>query len=126
MLKVALVDGAGIGLGLALCVVLLAFLSLTPSLSWIPEMPLLGAAVLFPLIACGVAGYRGSRRAGRTAAGALAGGVAGSFAGGVGGVSYVFFGKPLLNVAVGLVLGLLAGAFVGGFAALAGATAHRS
>ena len=53
------------------------------------------------------AGYQAGKRSGRIAAGTLAAVVAGTIAGGAGGLSYVFFGKPVLNVAVGLVLGSL-------------------
>jgi len=101
-------------------VVVLAVLGLMPSLAWIPEDPLLAAAILLPLAACGLAGFRAGARCGAIVAGALAGVVAGSIGGGVGGVSYVLFGKPLLNVAGGLLLGSVAGAAAGTAGALLG------
>jgi hypothetical protein len=114
------IEGVGVGVGLSVCVVGLAFLSLSPTLSWIPEAPLLAAGLLLPLIAFGLAGYRAGRRSGRLVVGALAGAVAGAIAGGVGGLSYVFFGKPVLNVVVGLMLGSVTGALVGAAAASVG------
>jgi hypothetical protein len=115
-----LMEGVRVGVALAVCVVVVAVLSLTPSLSWLPEPPLLGAALLLPLSAFTLAGYRAGKRSGRVAAGAIAGAVAGVIAGGVGGLSYVFFGKPVFNVAVGLVLGSFTGALVGTAAAWIG------
>jgi hypothetical protein len=41
-------------------------------------------------------------------AGLLAGGLAGAIGGAGGGVAYLFFGKPALNIPVGLVAGALA------------------
>jgi hypothetical protein len=114
------IEGVGVGVGLAVCVVGLAFLSLSPTLYWIPEAPLLAAGLLLPLTAFGLAGYRAGKRSGRLLVGALAGAVAGAIAGGVGGLSYVFFGKPVLNVVVGLMLGSVTGALVGAAAALVG------
>ena len=113
-------EGVRVGVGLAVCVAVLAVLSLTPSLSWLPEAPLLGAALLLPVSAFALAGYRAGKRSRRIAAGTLAGVVAGTIAGGAGGLSYVFFGKPVLNVAVGLVLGSVTGALVGTAAAWVG------
>jgi hypothetical protein len=116
--RTALVDGLLVGAALAICVVVLAILGLTPSLAWIPEVPLLAAGILIPLTAFALAGYRAGARSGRTAAGALAGGLTGAVAGTLGGLMYVAFGKPALNVAVGLVLGTAGGAMVGSIAAL--------
>jgi hypothetical protein len=42
--------------------------------------------------------------------------------GGVGGLAYVFVGKPALSIAVGLLLGLIGGAIVGAAAARYAAT----
>lgn len=94
-------------------------------MSWIPEVSLIGAAILLPFAAFGLTGYRASKRSGRSLAGALASGLAGAISGGVGGVSYVLFGKPALNVAVGLLLGTASGAVVGGAAALVSRRASR-
>jgi hypothetical protein len=107
------VEGIRAGAALAVCVAVLAFLGLNPSLAWIPEVPLLGAAVLVPLTVLGLAGYRAGKRSGYIIAGALASGMAGAIGGGVGGLAYVLFGKPVLNVAVGLLLGAVGGAIVG-------------
>ena len=110
-------EGVRTGLALSACVVVLAILGLTPSMSWIPEVPLVGVAILLPLAGYGLTGYRVGKRSGRTLAGALAGSLAGVISGSVGGVAYVIFGKSVLNVAVGLLLGGVGGAIAGAAAA---------
>jgi predicted DNA repair protein MutK len=115
--QIVFTEGVRAGLALSACVVVLAILGLTPSMSWIPEVPLLGVAILLPLAGYGLTGYRVGKRSGRTLAGAMAGGVAGVVSGGVGGVAYVIFGKSVLNVVVGLLLGAVGGAIVGAAAA---------
>lgn len=100
-------------MALVAAVVVLAILGLTPQLSWIPELPLLSAAVVLPVVAFGLAGYRAASRSGRFIAGALAGAVTGVLGGTVGGLSYVLFGKSFLNVALGIALGGATGAVVG-------------
>jgi hypothetical protein len=98
-----------------------ALVGLSPSLSWVPEVPLLAAALVLPIAIIGIAGFRAAARTRRMLAGALSGGMAGAIGGFVGGVSYVFFGKPALNIAVGL----LAGAVVGGLIGAGGALISR-
>jgi hypothetical protein len=98
---------------LAACVVVLAVLGLSPSLAWIPEVPLLATAVVVPVAVLGLTGYRAAQRDPRVLAGAIAGGLAGAISGAVGGVAYVAFGKPLLNLPVGVVVGLVGGATIG-------------
>jgi len=66
--RIALSEGIWAGLALAAGVVVLAVLGLHPALAWIPEVPLLGLALLVPLAAFGCAGYRAGRRSGATAA----------------------------------------------------------
>ena len=109
----ALSEGVRGGIALGLAVILLAVLGLTPSLRWIPEVPLIVAAIAVPVSGYALTGYRAGRRAGRMAAGALAGAVAGGISGAVGGIAYVLFGKPLLNVVVGLLLGAIGGGVIG-------------
>lgn len=101
--------------------VLFAVVGLTPSFSWVPEVPLLVAGVLLPTAILGVTGFRAGARTRNVLAGALAAAIAGALGGFVGGVSYVVFGKPALNIAVGL----LAGAVVGGAIGAAGALVSR-
>jgi hypothetical protein len=98
--------------------ILFAVVGLSPSLTWVPEVPLLAAAVLLAIAIFGIAGFRAGARAGVVQAGALAGGLAGALGGCVGGVSYVFFGKPALNIVVGLLAGAMAGAAIGTLGAL--------
>ena len=98
--------------------ILFAVVGLSPSLTWVPEVPLIAAAVLLPIAIFGIAGFRAAARTRVVSAGALAGSLAGAIGGFVGGVSYVFFGKPALNIAVGLVAGAVAGAAVGTVGAL--------
>jgi hypothetical protein len=106
-------EGLRGGAGLGACVVVLAVLGLSPSLAWIPEVPLLATAVVVPVAVLGLPGYRATQRDPRLRAGAIAGGLAGAIGGTVGGLAYVVFSKPLLNVAVGLVVGLAGGAILG-------------
>jgi hypothetical protein len=113
-------EGARVGMALAVCVVVLAILGLTPSLSWIPEVPLVGTAILLPVAAYVLTGFWQGRRSGRVGAGAVAGAVAGSISGGVGGLSYFLFGKSPINVMVGLVLGATGGAAAGAVGAWLG------
>jgi hypothetical protein len=96
-------------------VVLLAFVGLAPAFSWVPEAPLLAVSVLVPLVAYAITGVQRSRL---VRDGVAAGAVAGITSGFVGGVAYVFFGKSLLNVPVGLALGCIAGAFWGAVGAI--------
>ena len=119
-------EAGGGALLLSGCAIVLAVLGLTPGLQWIPEAPLLSAAVLAPVGICGVSGYRAARRARRVLAGAVAGALAGAAGGGVGGLCYVFFGKSALNVAAGIVLGLIGGAAIGAAAALFGQRAAQA
>src|ERR1700694_4535013 len=110
---IALFEGTCAGMALGVCIVGLAILGLSPSFAWIPEVPLIALALLLPIATYGLTGYRAGRRTGRIAAGAVAGGVAGGISGVAGGLSYVAFGKPILNVAVGLIVGIVGGAMVG-------------
>jgi len=98
--------------------VVLAVLGLTPSLSWIPEVPLLTVAILLPIVAYGLAGYKAGLGAGRLLAGLLAGALAGGISGAVGGACYVLFGKPAFNLLAGFCLGVIGGAVVGTVGAL--------
>ena len=114
---IAITEGVRVGVVLSACVAVLAAIGLSPSMAWVPEPPLLTFAVLLPVVAFGLAGYRTGMRSGRALAGAIAGGVAGAISGTVGGLAYVFFGKPTLNVALGLLLGATGGSIIGASAA---------
>ena len=122
MRRIALSQGVRAGLALSTGVVVLAVLGLHPALAWLPEVPLLGVALVLPLVALGLAGYRTGIRGGSALAGAAAGSLAGMLGGGVGGVAYVFFGKPALNIVVGLLLGAIGGAIIGAASARYAAT----
>src|SRR5881398_446343 len=78
----ALAEGVRGGIVLSIAVILLAILGLTPSLSWIPEVPLIAAAIAAPVVGYALTGYRAGRRSGRIAAGGLAGTIAGGISGG--------------------------------------------
>jgi hypothetical protein len=118
--RTAVWEGMRVGAVLAVCVVVLAILGLTPSLSWIPEVPLIGTAILLPIVAYVLTGFWQGRRSGRLLAGAVAGAVAGSISGAAGGLSYVLFGKSPINVLVGLVLGAAGGTAAGAVGAWLG------
>jgi hypothetical protein len=125
MLGVALAEGLRIGLALGVCVVIFAVLGLGPASSWIPEVPLIVAAVGVPIAGYALAGSRAAARTQRWPTGLAAGAVAGALSGAIGGASYVLFGKPLLNIPVGLVLGTIGGALVGAAAGIAGSVRQR-
>ncbi|MFN2519813.1 MAG: hypothetical protein ABR525_02070 [Candidatus Limnocylindria bacterium] len=117
MSHIALVEGIRTGAALGVGIVALAVAGLAPAFSWIPEVPLIVVAILLPLAAYGLTGFRVGRRSQRMLGGLLAGAVAGALSGGIGGVSYVVFGKPFLNIAVGLVVGSVGGALAGALGA---------
>ena len=106
-------EGIWGGLTVGVVVVILAVLGLTPSLSWIPEVPLVTIAILAPVLGYGLIGYRVRTQTGRLTAASAAGAVAGGISGAVGGVAYALFGKSVLNIAVGLALGAIVGAIMG-------------
>jgi hypothetical protein len=111
--RIAVAEGARSGAALAVAAVVFAFLGLSPTMTWIPELLLIGAAIVVPVAILGWTGAHAASRAARTAAGALAGGLAGAVGGGVGGTAYVVYGKPALNILVGVVVGALIGAAIG-------------
>jgi hypothetical protein len=119
-------EGLTGGVAMGVAAVVFAVVGLSPSLSWVPEVPLLAVAVLVPIAAFGIAGFRAGARTSRVLAGALAGGMAGAIGGFVGGVSYVVFGKPALNIAVGLLAGAVSGAAIGTAGALLSRRTARS
>ena len=121
MYRKGLAFGIAGGLLLALFAVVFALLGLTPSLSWIPEVPLLAAAVIIPVGILLVTGHRAYAMTLDTVAAMLAGSLAGALGGLAGGVSYAVAGKSAVNV----VAGLLAGAVGGGFLGWAGALLAR-
>ena len=108
------------GLLLAAFAIVFGVLGLTPSLTWIPEVPLLIAGAAGPLLILAAAGGRAGSPSGPAGAGALAGAVAGMIGGFAGGLCFVAFGKPVLNVAIGVLAGAMGGAVVGGIAGLLG------
>jgi hypothetical protein len=110
--------GIRAGIAVSAFVVLIAFVGLAPEFSWVPELPLLAISVLVPLVAYAITGVRAARRSGHVRNGVGAGAVAGIISGFVGGLSYVLFGKSLLNIPVGLALGCIAGVFFGGAGAI--------
>ena len=102
--------------------VVFAILGLTPSLSWIPEVPLLVAGGLVPVATLAFTGYRAGKNATGVMSGAIAGAAAGAIAGCVGGLAYVAYGKSVVNVVAGTVLGVIAGGMLGAAGSI---TAHR-
>jgi hypothetical protein len=117
MSGVPVLTGLRVGAVLAVGVVILAVVGLTPSFSWIPEIPLLLTATLIPLLGFGFAGYSSALTTHRAWDGMVAGAVAGVLSGASGGLAYVAFGKPMLNLIVVPLLGVVGGAVVGAIAA---------
>ena len=116
--RFALAEGLRGGVALGACVIALAVLGLSPSMSWVPEVLLLTLAAVVPVAAFALLGRRVARRTGRVLAGAIVGGIAGAISGGIGGVAYVVFGKSVLNIGVGVVSGAIGGAVIAGVAAV--------
>jgi hypothetical protein len=114
------------GLMISAFVVLFAFVCLTPELSWVPEAPLLAVSVLVPLVGYAITGFRAVRRSRRVSDGVLASALAGVVSGFTGGMCFVLFGKPLLNVPVGIALGCVAGAVWGTVGAIVSARSPES
>jgi len=112
--RIILREGGLAGLVLAVCACTLAVLGLAPAFRWIPELLLVGTGLVVPLLLCGAAGYRADRASPRMLAGPLAGGLAGLTGGAAGGLAYLAFGKPMLNIPVGLLLGAMCGTAVVG------------
>lgn len=113
-------EGLRSGVLISLCAVALGVLGLTPALSWIPEAPLLGAAIVVPVAILVWTGFRSATQSGRLVAGPYTGVLAGAIGGCVGGIAYLIAGKPALNIAIGLLGGALAGAALGFAGALFG------
>jgi len=109
--------GLRVGVVLAVAVVVLAVVGLAPSFAWVPEVPLLLTATLVPVVGFAFAGYHCASASHRVLDGVIAGAVAGLLSGASGGLSYVLFGKPLLNLIVGPAIGAVGGALVGAVAA---------
>ncbi|GAC1684244.1 MAG: hypothetical protein PVS2B1_03570 [Candidatus Dormibacteraceae bacterium] len=113
MWRRALIAGVGSGALLAGFAILFAILGLTPSFSWIPEVPLLAIAGVVPVAVLMVTGYRAWKSSGSIRMGAIAGATAGSIGGFTGGVAYVVFGKSIFNVVAGTIVGIASGAVLG-------------
>jgi hypothetical protein len=124
--KRALTAGVRAGAALAVFAILFAILGLTPSLSWIPEVPVLTIAGLVPIALLTVTGYRTWKKSGSILMGAIAGATAGGIGGCTGGMAYVFFGQPLFNVVAGTIVCVVAGAVLGAVGALVAARRPRS
>ena len=75
--RAVLIEGARGGVALGACVIVLAVLGLTPSLSWLPELPLVTVALVLPVVAFVVFG----KSALNVAAGILLGVVGGVLVG---------------------------------------------
>jgi hypothetical protein len=99
-------------------VVVLAIVGLSSWFSWVPEVPLLLLALLVPVLGYGVVGYRSTSASDLVKDGLLAGAIAGAVSGAVGGLSYVVFGKSLLNAFAGPLIGAGGGALIGAIAGL--------
>ncbi len=126
MRSVVLREGLSGGAALGVFAAVFAALGLTPSLSWIPEVPLLGIGILVPVLILVRTGYRTGGRGATVAAGAIAGALAGAAGGLVAGIAYVLYGKPLVNLPVDMVFGAVGGAVLGAARTLLSRRTHRS
>src|SRR4030088_3411278 len=100
LVRQGVVNGLLWGCGLAVFAVSFGVLGLTPSLTWIPELPLLVVGAVISMLLLAWAGRRTVRHSGERSSGFLAGALAGAVGGVGGGMCYVAYGKPVLNVAV--------------------------
>lgn len=110
-------EGLRGGAVLGVVAIALGVSGLSPSLTWIPEVPLLAAFVIVPAAIVGLTGYSAGSSAGRVMAGAIAGGIAGAIGGCLGGLTYVAFGKPVVNVLIGTLAGVVGGGILGAIGA---------
>src|SRR5204863_5634519 len=94
-LKGAVAAGARSGTVLSVLAILFAILGLTPSLSWIPEAPLLTVAAVGPIFLLGRTGYRLGKDSWMAA---IAGATAGAIGGCVGRLGFPAYGKSALNL----------------------------
>ena len=113
-----LVDGVRWGSALAVFAVAFGILGLTPSLTWIPELPLLLIGAIVPVLLLAIAGRQAVLHSDDRGTGFMAGAVAGALGGLAGGSCYVAYGKPALNLIIGLVAGFTGGSLIGGLAGL--------
>src|ERR1700704_3874681 len=79
--SIILAEGLKGGVAMAVVAVVFAVVGLSPSLTWVPEIPLLAAAFLLPVAIIGVAGFRAGARTRGVPSGTLAGGLAGAIGG---------------------------------------------
>src|SRR4030081_3888033 len=100
-IKRGVIGGVRAGAVLAAFAILFGIVGLTPSLSWIPEVPLLAIAGVVPIAVLSVSGYRAFTRSRTIVVGAIAGATAGGIGGCAGGVTYVMFGKSAFNIVAG-------------------------
>jgi hypothetical protein len=77
--QIVVVEGFRSGAILGACSVVLALLGLAPVFAWLPEISLVGAAILVPVAILGWTGFRAALRSGRIVAGPLAGALTGAF-----------------------------------------------
>ncbi len=126
MLAAGAASGARSGILLGLVALAFAVLGLSPSLSWIPEVPLIVAAVILPVGILAFTGFQATSRSGLTISGATTGGQAGAIGGFIGGLAYFLFGKPALNIVVGLLAGAIAGAAIGLLGAIISLGSNRA
>lgn len=85
--RVLLAEGTRSGLLLSVFVVVVAVLAPAPAFSWVPELPLIVVALMVPVAAYAVTGFRVRRRTGRLLAAWLASALAGGISGFVAGIS---------------------------------------
>jgi hypothetical protein len=84
-----LAEGLRAGIALGAFVIVLGVLGLGPTVSWVPEAPLVTVAIAVPVIGLTLTGFRGSRHTGHLSAGILAGTVAGAITGVIAGLAFL-------------------------------------
>jgi hypothetical protein len=93
----ALSEGRRAGLVLGAFVVVVGVLGLGPTVSWLPEAPLVTVAIAVPVIGLALTGFRGFRRAGHLSAGILAGTLAGAITGVVAGLALLALDQVFID-----------------------------
>jgi hypothetical protein len=84
-----LAEGLRAGIALGAFVIVVGVLGLGPTVSWLPEAPLVTVAIAVPVIGLTLTGFRSFRRQGRLRAGLLTGALAGAIVGLVGGLAFL-------------------------------------
>jgi hypothetical protein len=92
-----LAEGLRAGIALGAFVIVVGALGLGPTVSWLPEAPLVTVAIAVLVIGLTLTGFRGFRRAGHLRVGMLNGALAGAITGVVGGLAFLVLDQTFID-----------------------------